>query len=147
MPRALLSAVIVGSLALLQACKNPSGLGEQVDFSVTPLALQADSRIVAYHFVVTNRSTATIWMSACDRRTTPDIAVVVNGRTVDTFGGATCLAIYDMGPISLGAGESYAGDRSVPYQAGVHYVPYLGVGRDREMQTGARLQANAFDVP
>ena len=147
MPHARSSSILVGLVTAFMACQSPSGLADRVDFTVTPLASQTDPRLVAYRFVVTNRSADTIWMAACNHRITPDIAFMVNGRTIDTASGAVCLAIYDMGPVALAAGESYAGDRAVSFQAGVRYVPYLGVGRDRSLQSGARLQADAFIAP
>ena len=147
MPRARSSSMLVGLATAFMACQSPSGLADGVDFTVTPLAFQADPRVIAYRFVVTNRSADTIWMAACNHRITPDIAFTVNGRIIDTANGAVCLAIYDMSPVALAEGESYAGDRAVPIRAGVRYVPYLGVGRDRSLQSSARLQADAFNAP
>lgn len=147
MSRLRLSVAILSLGAVSAACQNPAGLAERVDFAVAPLSSQPDPRLVAYRFVITNRSAETIWMPACDQRITPDIAFVVNGRTIDTSSGSTCLAIYDMSPVALAAGETYAGERAVPYQAGVRYVPFLGVSRARDLQRGARLQADAFGAP
>lgn len=144
MPHLRVSTLLVGLLASVSACQNPSGLSEQIDFTVTPFATQADPRFVAYRFEVTNRSADTIWMPACDQRITPDVAFVVDGRTVDTMSGDLCLAIYDMSPVALAAGATYAGERAVFYQTGVRYVPSLSVGRDRTLDRGARLQARAF---
>ena len=146
MPHARSSSIVVGFVAAFMACQSPSGLADRVDFTVTPLTPQADPRLVAYRFVVTNRSADTIWMAACNHRITPDIAFMVNGRTIDTA-SAFCLAIYDMSPVALAAGESYAGERAVSFQSGVRYVPYLGVGHDRSLQSGAHLQADAFNAP
>ena len=146
MPHARSSSILVGFVAAFMACQSPSGLADRVDFTVTPLASQTDPRLVAYRFVVTNRSADTIWMAACNHHITPDIAFMVNGRTIDTA-SAFCLAIYDMSPVALAAGESYAGERAVSFQSGVRYVPYLGVGHDRSLQSGAHLQADAFNAP
>jgi hypothetical protein len=129
------------------ACQEPAGLLERVDFTVAPLADQADPLIVEYRFTVTNRSADTVWFAACDGRITPDVAFVLNGRTVDTSSGSLCLAAYDMTPVPLAPGATYPGDRTVACRAGVRYVPYLGVGRDRAGDRGARLQASAFDAP
>jgi hypothetical protein len=138
---------VIGALLSASGCQDPAGLLERVDFTVAPLAAQTDPLIVAYRFTVTNRSGDTVWFAACDRRITPDVAFVVNGRTVDTSSGNLCLAVEDMTPVPLAPGATYTGDRAVPYRAGVRYVPYLGVGRDRAGDRGARLQARAFDAP
>ena len=147
MPHVRSSSILVGLVTAFMACQSPSGLAERVDFTVTPLALQTEPQFVSYRFVVTNRSADTIWMAACNHRITPDIAFTVNSRVIDTANGAVCLAMYDMSPVALAAGESYAGVRAVSIQAGVRYVPYLGIGRDRSLQSGARLQADAFNTP
>lgn len=144
MPHLRVSMLLVSLLVGVPACQNPSGLSEHIDFTVTPFATQADPRIVAYRFEIINRSADTIWMPACGQRITPDVAFVVDGRTVDRVSGDLCLAIYDMSPVALAAGATYAGERAVPYQAGVRYVPSIGVGRDRTLERGARLQARAF---
>lgn len=147
MPHPRSCAILLFLLGSLVACENPAGLADQVDFTATPQVAESTPRFVAFRFVITNRSADTIWMAACDHRIRPDVEFVISGRTVDTFRLSGCQALYDTTPVALAAGESYTGDSGVPYQAGLRYVPILGVGRDRNLRRGARVQAAAFDAP
>lgn len=138
-------AVLSALLLSVASCQDSTGLAG-VAFAVSRQTVQADPGVVAYRFVVINQSDATIWMNACNRIVSPDIDFVVGGRTVDTMSGGFCLAIYDMSPIALEPGQSYEGERAVPYRAGVQYRPSLGVSSERTLQgRGGRLQAAAFE--
>jgi hypothetical protein len=131
-------------LTALTGCREAVGLADQVDFVVSRLAASAEQQRVEYRFTVTNRGSSTVWIPACAQRITPDIEFVLGNRTVDSSTGAVCLAVNDMSPLALSPGETYQGDRAVPYRTGVEYVPYLAVGSDRALATGVRLRAGAF---
>lgn len=135
------------AIAPLLGCSEPAGLAKDVRFDVVPASTQSAPSIVSYRFVVKNEGDAVIWMPTCAQRVTPDIAIVVDGRTVDTLNGDTCFGLGDSSPLALAPGTTYSGDRAIPAREGARYEPSLVVARDRALTASARLQSAVFSAP